>query len=186
MQKKLLWPTPVYSFDLDMSEEDNQYLFSLLSSSIDNRYGAGVNVPELKDKVVQKLYNNIHEALNEVIYDVYPKKYEYILTRGWASIQNPGENLIVHGHGGIAFAAVYYVKTPPNSGDLLLLDPRGGVNWYNESNGLNSSVIYERITPKENMLFVFPGFLLHEVETNKSSQQRMCIANNIICKPKQG
>ena len=99
--------------------------------------------------------------------------------------REPGKNLDVHAHGGIAFAAVYYVNVPDNSGDLLLLDPRGGVNWFSETAGTNSSQIYHRIKPKAGHLVVFPGFLLHEVETNKSQDTRMCIANNIIVVPRE-
>ena len=185
MKKTELWATPIYEFDLGVTPENNKAIFSFLDKNIESDYVVGVDVQKMNNPLIKDLYEEIHTCLHSVVYDTYPQKYVYKLTRSWMSRQKPGKNLDVHAHGGIAFAAVYYVNVPDNSGDLLLLDPRGGVNWFSETAGTNSSQIYHRIKPKAGHLVVFPGFLLHEVETNKSQDVRMCIANNIIVVPRE-
>ena len=185
MKKTELWATPIYEFDLGVHPENNDEIFKYLNATVKSDYGVGIDIQKLDNPLIKSLYEEIHTCLHSVVYDTYSQRYVYKLTRSWMSRQNPGKNLDVHAHGGIAFAAVYYVNVPENSGDLLLLDPRGGVNWFNETGGTNSSVIYHRIKPKAGNLVVFPGFLLHEVETNKSNLVRMSIANNIIVVPRE-
>jgi uncharacterized protein (TIGR02466 family) len=87
--------------------------------------------------------------------------------------------LHVHDHGGVIVACVYYVKAPENSGDLLLIDPRGSVNWDWESKDGFDGAKYKRVKPKEGKLVIFPGYVLHAVDPNNSKEERVSIAINI-------
>ena len=85
------------------------------------------------------------------------------------------------------FRSVYYVKTPENSGDILLFDPRGGTFWQDPkavTNEYRMARIYHRVTPKPGLLVMFPNYLAHGVETNLSDDWRISIAMEIFDLPK--
>ena len=64
-----------------------------------------------------------------------------------------------HKHSTTYGVGVYYINAPEKtSGNLVLMDPRGGVNWVNQFSP------YKRIPVEEGMMVIHPGYLLHFVE----------------------
>jgi uncharacterized protein (TIGR02466 family) len=95
----------------------------------------------------------------------------------WITIMPPGENYVMHTHPNAILTGTYYISTPPNSGDIafidtqdLALDPVSGT----------AKII--RIPPKEGNLVFFPAYLLHEVQTNHSSEGRISITFDLKLK----
>lgn len=185
MTVKQLWATPVYNIDLGISKEENAELFKVLS---DNKYGlpainsrVGLFPHKSQEEAVVNLYKKINKYLSEYASDNYPANYKAKTTMSWVYNQRPGEYMNIHSHNKSVFVAVYYVSVPQNSGNLLLLDPRGGVNWINKTENSEIPKLYEEIEPQEGSLVIFPGYVLHEVRRNESQFNRMCIAHNIDC-----
>jgi uncharacterized protein (TIGR02466 family) len=77
-------------------------------------------------------------------------------------------------------AVVYYIYTPENCGDLLLVDPRNAPLWDRISEDKVDGIKYQRIKPKNGKLILFPGYVGHMVEQNKSNDTRISLATNII------
>lgn len=185
MTVKLLWSTPVYQIDLGYSKQENSELFSILSDSkyslpaINNRVGKFPH--QSQDSLVVDLYKKINFHISEYAKQNYPLNYKARVAMSWVYNQKPGEYMNLHSHNKSVFVAVYYVRVPQNSGNLILLDPRGGVNWINKSENSELPKIYEEIEPLEGSLVIFPGYILHEVRRNESPFNRMCIAHNIDC-----
>ena len=77
-------------------------------------------------------------------------------------------------------AVVYYLKVPPNSGDILLHDPRGSILWQDPQARTDvdweSYRPYHKIKPVPGMLLIFPGYVVHSVESNLSNEYRISIA----------
>lgn len=102
----------------------------------------------------------------------------YFHSRGWLNYILPGHSLSIHGHGTAKLAVTYYIDAPENSGDLLLIDPRGSVDWDLGKDGCTNSK-FSRIKPKESKLVFFPGYVLHTIERNLSSLPRISLTSNV-------
>jgi len=169
------WITPVWEIE---TEFDTQFNNKLLRESNSSDH---VNI-----------WNNDTPAINELkqyTIDIVTKlatpyiapnfkDFTFWHTNGWINYYYSGDSMPIHGHGGPKIALTYYIKVPENSGDLLLIDPRGGCDWDNGTDGLNGTK-FKRIKPKESKIVFFPGFVLHTVETNRSNDIRVSLSTNM-------
>ncbi len=177
------WATPVWEVDTGFDVEFNKNLMRELPKLRDNSNDfniwdySGSHLDQLKQKILETS-NNIEEYFGEYFNDM-----NLVINRGWINKQLPGEHLALHSHGGPLLATTYYINAPMNSGDLLLVDPRGATNWEYIKEGKVVGVKYKRITPVAGKLVVFPAFLLHMVEANKSNETRISLASNVVNKP---
>ena len=82
----------------------------------------------------------------------------------WFNAMQPGERTARHNHEeqDELLSCVYYLRTAPRCGDLLVYH-RDGI---------------ERITPRAGRFVFFPPRLAHEVEENRSEVQRLSLAFN--------
>jgi uncharacterized protein (TIGR02466 family) len=112
-------------------------------------------------------------------------KFRYSQINGRQNIIKPFESDTPHHHVGKSIlVGVYYADVPPNSGDILLQDPRGPLPWENlnfipnDPIATKSARCYHRIKPQNGLLLLFPGFIIHSVETNLSNRNRTSIVIN--------
>lgn len=83
----------------------------------------------------------------------------------WFNYMQRGDTTTLHSHDDDdeLLSAVYYLRVPPDSGDLIL----------------HSEVGTERIVPQEGRLILFSPSVPHEVSENRSTQARLSIGMNI-------
>ena len=183
--KREMFVTPVWEVDTGFSSEFNLQLLDELSAY----YRTG---PDSADSNIWTCDTPLIKQLNRTIVDIV--KYEtladvginyssandvvYMHTRGWMNYHQPGESLAIHGHGGSKISATYYVNAPKDCGDLLLIDPRGAVDWEKGMDGCNGSK-FNRVRPREGMLVFFPSYILHTVECNNSTAPRISVTTDI-------
>tara|TARA_B100001996_G_C18625171_1_gene579428 strand:+ start:730 stop:1314 length:585 start_codon:yes stop_codon:yes gene_type:complete len=90
----------------------------------------------------------------------------------WTNVNEVGSSNALHTHTPDAWAGIYYVQA----------EGTGNLVFYNPANTLvqcNQHSPYTRrtgITPKDGMLVLWPGWVPHSVEENKSNQQRINLA----------
>ena len=102
----------------------------------------------------------------------------------WANI-NPTDGMNQpHIHPNALFSGVYYVKSQPNCGRLKVMDPRPGVQFImptrkpgNPGKDMWRDV---NIEPVVGRIIMFPAWLWHSVEPNKSNDIRISISFNFI------
>ena len=171
------WATPVWEIDTGFDGEFNQKLLEELQKLPTQNY----DVWNYNSPYIILLKNKIFEILDNTISNYFPDYYPYdpCLINGWINRHGIDKHMPLHDHGGALMACVYYVKSQKNSGDLLLLDPRGGANWEWLQEDDCYGIKYKRIEPEEGKLVLFPAFLIHMVEQNKSGTERISIATNI-------
>ena len=110
----------------------------------------------------------------------------------WANINYPGCYNRVHLHPNSNWSGVYYIKVPENSGKLHIEDPRMG-NILMLPRQLPMNKIPPRLhreakyNPVEGRMIVFPAFLNHSVEVNKTKKKgergwRISVSFNFIQK----
>ena len=102
----------------------------------------------------------------------------------WANINPPGGMNQPHIHPNALFSGVYYVKSPVNSGRLKIYDPRPGVQFImpirKPGNPGKDLWREANIDPVEGRIIMFPAWLWHAVEENKSNDIRISVSFNFI------
>lgn len=164
-----LWSTPIWELQTEFDDEFNN---KLLIESNNPDFDDFKNIWSGESECIQIMKTYIKQVVGSI-------DPTLSLGNGWFYKSNINESLPVHHHGGVFMAVVYYVSIPENSGNLLFIDPRGGVNWYGTEygNSISSGVI--PITPKKGKLVIFPGYLFHMTEPNLSSETRVTLVTNI-------
>ena len=111
------------------------------------------------------------------------KHVSLFVGNGWINVNSKNDFNVPHVHPNSLVSAVYYVKVPNNSGKLVFDNPISQHNFIISSdaiqnfNTLNSSIW--SIQPNEGELVMFPSWLKHWVEPNRSEDERISLAFNI-------
>ena len=90
----------------------------------------------------------------------------------WTNINDVGSKNVLHTHTEDAWAGIYYVQSE-GTGNLMFHNP---ANTLQQCNKLSPFIRKTGIMPKDGMLILWPGWVPHEVEENKSNQQRINLA----------
>jgi len=102
----------------------------------------------------------------------------------WANINPPGGMNLPHIHPNALFSGVYYVKSQPSSGRLKIMDPRPGVQYNmpvrKPGNPGRDMWREAHIDPIPGRIIMFPAWLWHGVEENKSNDIRISVSFNFI------
>lgn len=84
----------------------------------------------------------------------------------WINVNGPGHSNRMHRHYVNSTTAVLYVQVPTNSGNVVFQQNKERVS----------------ITPEPGKLLTFPSDIMHGVEKNKSLENRISIAFNLVKK----
>ena len=102
----------------------------------------------------------------------------------WANINPPGGMNQPHLHPNSLFSGVYYVKSNPQAGRLKIYDPRPGaqINMPTRKPGNPGKDLWRdaNIEPIPGRIIMFPAWLWHSVEPNKSNDIRISVSFNFI------
>ena len=188
MIKEAYFPTIIYGKDvnldnrlfekevIDWSNKDK----GLTKTNVQG-WQSDTNMHEIP--VFKPLVDELFKMMNEVF------KEEYLDERAelgnmWVNINPPGGYNKAHVHPNAVFSGVYYVKTPPNCGRLICNDPRPGIQTCmpNRIKNQPPKHLWREIhlQPPENRAIIFPAWLWHQVEPNKSNEDRISISFNFI------
>jgi hypothetical protein len=191
MNKTNLYSVDVYTFLLD--NLDNEALAEQILDNFeknnyandpkadDLHYGAIEDCSLEVTPEVMKLANTIWFAARDIIVKEYPDKlFNMVLDVDpkayaiWGHVIRPNEQTIYHSHHEtnntkyLNLSAVYYVKFPENSGDLVF-NPFTHKNMWTKN-----------IKPQDGMLVIFPSWLHHWTLKNRSNENRISISANLI------
>ena len=93
----------------------------------------------------------------------------------WTNVNEPGSINELHTHKGVSFACTYNLQTE-GTGNLVFRNP---ANLLNDCNQKSPFIRNYKIEPKDGDLLIWPAWVPHYVEENKSNKQRINIATNI-------
>lgn len=88
----------------------------------------------------------------------------YKITRAWFNVNGPGHSNRSHRHHVGETSAVLYLQVPPNSGRIVFQEHR----------------TFTPIDPVPGKLIMFSSDILHSVEENKSQENRISMAFNLV------
>ena len=115
--------------------------------------------------------NNIYFE-SEPIYKVLLEKCTNRDFNYWTNVNEVGSKNDLHSHTEDAWACIYYVQAE-GTGNLMFHNP---ANVLQQCNPHSPFTRKTGIMPKDGMLILWPGWVPHEVEENKSNQQRINLA----------
>ena len=139
------------------------------------------------DSFFGPLLHSIEEHCLNYIHEIVSIQ-NCFLHNAWININSKGDSNFPHDHPGSIVSGVYYVRLPENSGRLVFQNPSGkliSTYWNmkggpNEWNRANSEVW--SLDSSEDTLLIFPSWLDHYVETNKSDEDRISISFNVCAR----
>ena len=121
----------------------------------------------------------VTEVFNGYNWEFVPEKIKFIGM--WSIINPPGSFNIKHTHPNSLLSAAYYVKAKKKSGPIAFFDPKHvsvmrhpKIKEFNELSAEHIS-----FEPEEGKLFLFPAYLEHQVNKNRSDEDRIVISFNI-------
>ena len=188
----LFFPTPVWTTNLDNYKTINEQMYNYIKSnkkndekgiSKSNVKGWHSNDFNLNDKDPQNFIAFILPAIENVMNDMNwdKEKQTAKISNMWAIINTGGSANLRHQHGNSTISGAYYVRAPQDCGDIVFYDPRPAPIYsypnVKSVNFLNAQV--NGISPVEGALILFPSFLDHSVNENKSNEERIVISFNI-------
>ena len=180
----------------NLKDIDNQKLIAygyelknLSVGTINSNVGAWQsNSLDLINYEVAKLADTIKENVEKVAecWKLKNDKTYVSIDNLWINI-NPkcGFNR-PHVHPGATFSGVYYVKCETNGSGIVFQHPATNFQYH-----INPDTLIEynefvsataRYTPNEGDLYIFPAYLVHYVEPNRSNDDRISIAFNASIK----
>ena len=188
----LLFPTPVWTLQLDNYKNVNEQMYDYIKSE-QSKDQAGINKSNVKgwhskdfnlnEDEPQKFISFILPAIEQVMIDMNWEKQKQTakINNMWAIINTGGAANLRHQHGNSTISGAYYVRAPKNSGDIVFYDPRPAP-VYSHPNVTNPNLLNAQVngvSPKEGALVLFPSFLDHSVNENLSNNERIVISFNI-------
>ena len=185
------FPTMVYFNDISNPEKFNKYLEDHIVRWSQNDKGekktnAGgwhsatdMNHKREYDPLTRELF-----AMQDNIYKKEKLTMKPVLGNMWANINYPGCFNRPHLHPNALFSGVYWIKAPENSGNLMLYDPRPGVQMT-MPNRKKKELPHElwrevHYKPVAGRCIMFPAWLWHEVKPNESKDIRISVSFNFL------
>ena len=163
---EMLWPTPIvmakpFSEEfIDRLREDVKYLLKDGAPGTKNQTDLWSlpDLPETMIKVKEKkleLMEKYYRPLVEMPFPVFTASKGYFRYVSESGIYR----ITPHKHGNtIGVGMIYVTCDERNPGNLVMMDPRGGVNWTNQFTA------FKKVKVEEGLMLIHPGYLLHFVE----------------------
>lgn len=198
IKPNLFFPTPVWTLQIDNYKNINEEMYTYIKE-LQNKDQIGISKSNLKgwhskdfnlnEKQPQNFISLIHSSIEQVMHDMNWDKQKQIakINNMWAIINTGGSANLRHQHGNSTISGAFYVRAPENAGDIIFYDPRPAPIYSHPNalspNSLNAQV--NGISPKEGALILFPSYLDHSVNENKSNEERIVISFNLRVQIKQ-
>ena len=185
------FPTPVYIKEIPNAVELNQYLeqkilqWSQQDKGVSKTNAGGWH--STTDMNRKEEYNVLTKELFNMQDEIFQKEHltlKPVCGNMWANINYPGNSNRPHLHPNSLFSGVYWVKAPEKSGDLMLYEPRPGVQCTmpNRKEGNLPPELWREVhyTPRAGTAVMFPAWLWHEVKPNESNDIRISVSFNFL------
>ena len=184
-----IFSVPVYKIKLDLNVKElqsfcNKYQHENTGRVVSNRSGYHSNDLPLDNVTLQPLIEEIKIHSSQFAKTFYSKNKQ-TLNNIWFNINLYKDFNVSHNHSGDDISGVYYIKTPTECGNIIFEHPAQDLFDYYFLNVENRKEVnsYNARTwwfPGEvNMLYLFPAWLNHSVETNKNkTEERISVSFN--------
>tara|TARA_B100000989_G_C19413998_1_gene415607 strand:+ start:99 stop:719 length:621 start_codon:yes stop_codon:yes gene_type:complete len=133
----------------------------------------------IQHKFTQALSTYIFDAIKCYGWKCIPERI--VVSEMWAIINKPSDFNVIHTHPNSYLSAAYYVKAPEKAGKFVIEHPLSvakhsypAIEKKTEFNVKGAALNIE-----EGDLLLFPAYLPHKVNENKSDEDRIVISFNV-------
>ena len=132
------------------------------------------------DWLIQNILDVVHEAIKlyeslDLTYKNKVKHYGLPKINYWTNINEPGAKNVMHCHDLHHYVAVYYIQSK-NTGAINFHNPANLLENCHAHSPFVSQMSYE---PNDGDLLIWPGWMPHSIDENRSKIDRVNIAFNI-------
>ena len=188
-----LFPVPVYTKENLISTDDLSLLDAIKNVSTDPTaanwdYGdRSENTYILDLPGLSKLKLKLDECLQEYANQVMGLAGEYSITQSWLSIKRESQRHVMHSHSNSIISGVFYFGNVDDATGLTFSKNSVSNTWQMTpllNPNVQNNFTFTDITLKveNSMVCMFPSWLAHRVEPNKTNNTRYCIAFNACAK----
>ena len=136
---------------------------------------------ENSNKIIGATKKVLLKAFNQFADTIYVKKPHTVLFDDpWLNVNRESHANKIHTHPRSDLSLTYYCEVPADSGRIVFENPvlhqRTTSIWYEKHDVWNSEHI--NLSPKKYDLIIFPSYIPHFVEPNKSNKPRISLACN--------
>jgi len=187
-----IFPTPVWSFKVPLDKEELVNEAYSLKEKSEGRHVSNSGGWQSLDLDLSCLSPQIEKFKTFIEKNTYMFEREYgdlqkelIFDNCWFNINPEGSINKTHIHGGSFLSGVLYIQTPDDCGDIVF--SRSSLEEY----ALASNVPFPstrcghsawKYTAMEELCVIFPSWVAHRVEINKSDTDRISLAFNLSWK----
>lgn len=186
-----LFSSPVYVSEISsITKDEFEFIKKLeyeLMFSGNGKYTKNKFVLDCSEltRLKEEVLNHVHIFSKEILR--ISDRTKFYLTNSWSVLHESNDWGQMHMHTNCLLSGVLYTKVHENSGNLVF--HRNNLNSifptaidieYNQKNILNGRDW--EITPKDNMIILFPSHVLHSIAKNESNQDRYSLAFNLFAR----
>jgi uncharacterized protein (TIGR02466 family) len=133
-------------------------------------------------EVFRDLVSCIDAAVDEVLTFLRIVSRDVAITGCWANVNAPAAAHAMHTHPNNFLSGVYYVQVAEGADTINFHDPRPQVAVFRPPvtalTAYNTDQVVIKVEP--GMLLVFPAWLAHSVDANRSALPRISISFNVM------
>ena len=185
-----LFPSSIHRLEIDNFDDYKEQLIKEtykerdedpVGRSVSNIGGWQSNQTHIIDCKSETLKNIIMSSVSKL-----PMSGNLSCTiEGWKNINEPGNFNLPHSHPRSHLSGVLWIKIPKNSGNIVFESPEI-FNRYQELDSYSDESKFDSnnymtyyFTPKEGNVLIFSSNLQHEVNENKSNEDRISYSFNV-------
>jgi uncharacterized protein (TIGR02466 family) len=135
-------------------------------------------MPEFAD-----FYKWLDPIAQYIITDVwgFNRDFEYAVRNSWINYHGYGGETLEHHHGHSVLSLAAYLQFPDNSGFIEYRDPNEYQKTFfpKDTDDLLSN--WKEVKATTGDVVMFPGWLRHRTQKNKSTEKRWVLSTNYIC-----
>jgi len=195
IERSLRFSTPIYSASIEI---DNDLLLRRIYHEREND-PKGLTRSNLEGSgawhsqmgiwnwvEVEQLNAEIRRVVETIASEYgYPEELELRLVSMWANVSSQGGCNRSHTHPCTLWTGVYYVQADDTHPPIRFTDPRPqalhGFGYVRDHDAIASEFApFFRMEARTGRLLLFPAWLVHEVEPNASTEDRVSISFNIV------
>jgi uncharacterized protein (TIGR02466 family) len=134
-------------------------------------------------KEFKEFYNWLNPIANYIIKDVwgFSSNFEYIPNSSWVNYHGFGGETLEHHHGHSVMSLAAYLQFPDNGGFIEYRDPMEYQKTFFPKETDDLLYNWKEVKAITGDVVMFPGWLRHRTQKNKSSEKRWVLSSNYIC-----
>jgi uncharacterized protein (TIGR02466 family) len=177
---ELLFPVGIYKSKVDytLSKEETNKIKNGKYTEGHNKTYSDFDFRFLDNPIFANLKKELQVHVNNYTKDIFKYDAEVYITQSWLNVNPPGSSHTIHNHSNSVFSGVYYITLPKGVPFLTFYSPIKHMFHFTptEWNTYNSNAWTIGLEEKD--VVIFPSTIQHEVLTNTTNADRICIAFN--------